>query len=55
MSKKIGNNINKFTVQGHISAEKVLDAIAMIIEKRENVKVTFKIEKAADQSNNSEA
>lgn len=42
--------MNKFTVKGHLNMEKLLGTIAMIIEKRENVKVTFKIEKTPEQS-----
>ncbi|MVX64934.1 hypothetical protein GKZ28_14660 [Clostridium chromiireducens] len=35
--------MGKYTVRGTISIPKLLDTIAMIIEKRENVKVTVKI------------
>lgn len=37
--------MGKCTVRGNISMERLLETIAMIIEKRENVKVTVKIEK----------
>lgn len=35
--------MDKCTVRGHISMQKLFDTLAMIIEKRENVKVTVKI------------
>ena len=35
--------MDKCTVRGSISIPRLLDTIAMIIEKRENVKVTVKI------------
>jgi hypothetical protein len=35
--------MGKCTVRGNISIPRFLDTLAMIIEKRENVKVTFKI------------
>lgn len=37
--------MEKCTVRGEISIERLLNTIAMIIERRENVKVTVKIEK----------
>jgi hypothetical protein len=39
--------MGKCIVRGNISIDRLLDTIAMIIEKRENVKVTVKIEKTA--------
>lgn len=35
--------MGKGSIQGNISMQILLDTLAMIIEKRENVKVTFKI------------
>lgn len=35
--------MGKCTVRGNISIPRLLDTLAMIIEKRENVKVTIKI------------
>ncbi|MFT8352168.1 hypothetical protein [Clostridium saccharoperbutylacetonicum] len=47
--------MDEFTVEGHLNIEKFLETIAMIISKRENVKVTLKIEKASEQLVNNQA
>ena len=35
--------MEKCTVRGNINMQRLLDTLAMIIERRENVKVTIKI------------
>ncbi|MFT8347742.1 hypothetical protein [Clostridium saccharoperbutylacetonicum] len=47
--------MDEFTVEGHLNMEILLETIAMIFEKRENVKITLKIEDAAEQSVNGQS